>query len=61
MVLAIVLSLTASVCILAAKIIAVRPYTWCIWGLLLFAAIWFANDARLLRLEIKKLLNEEAN
>jgi hypothetical protein len=59
MVLAIFLSLAASVCILGTKIIVARRYTWLIWALLLFIAAWFANDARLLRREIKKLLDEE--
>lgn len=59
MVLAIALSLTASVCLLVTKIIVARHYTWLIWGLLLLAAAWLANDARLLRREIKKLLDEE--
>jgi hypothetical protein len=61
MVVAIVLSLAFSLYILLAKIIVARRHTWLIWSLLLFVAAWFANDAHLLRREIKKLLDEERN
>jgi hypothetical protein len=61
MALAIVLSLTFSVCMLVMKIIVARRYIWLIWGLLLLVAALFANDACLLRREIKKLLDEETS
>jgi hypothetical protein len=38
---------------------SVSWHMWWIWGLLLFAALLFANDARLLRREIKALLDAE--
>jgi hypothetical protein len=57
-VLAIIFSLVASVCMIFFKIIAVRSYSCLIWGLLLFAAVCFVSDAFFLRREIKKLLDE---
>jgi hypothetical protein len=59
MAIAILLSLIASPCIVFATAGAVRGKMWLIWSVLLVVALMFANDARLLRHEIKALLDAE--
>jgi hypothetical protein len=59
MAIAILLSLAASPCIVFVSAGAVRGKMWLIWSALLVVALMFANDARLLRHEIKALLDAE--
>jgi hypothetical protein len=59
MTVSIVLSIGASLVVLRLKAATVSCEIIIVWALLLFVALLFANDARLLRREIKDLLDAE--